>query len=48
MSLDDLLSLMDRGEAYVEVGTAGFPSGEIRGQVVAISRFAVPSASVRR
>lgn len=38
MSLDDLLSLMDRMEAYVEVSTAAFPAGEIRGQVVATSR----------
>jgi hypothetical protein len=34
MTLDALLEAMNGSEAYVEVRTADFPSGEIRGQVV--------------
>ena len=34
MSGDSLLRLFDGGKAYVNLHTAGFPGGEIRGQVV--------------
>ena len=33
MSLDDLLSLIQSGEAYVNVHTSQYPGGEIRGQI---------------
>lgn len=34
ISLDALIALMDGNDAYVEVRTAAFPAGEIRGQIL--------------
>ena len=31
--LDDVVDALDSGDAYVNVHTEGFPSGELRGQI---------------